>query len=223
MKIDIKNIDLGKLKNLKVEDIKQYLLGVADKKTLIKYGIGFSAFLIFLIGYYAIVNPIVKVKKEQIVIMEERQAKIEEWKNQIVLLKKNMKTLKPEYEKNSSLFHSKEEVEGLYESLSEFASLSGLNIVQIEKKKPIAVYKGDIQPTNEADIKESDVEYYRIPVNFEITGNFISYIRFRRALSRSSKVLNFDKETVSVVSGDQAGIVLAKGTMSIIGVTDDFF
>ena len=223
MKIDIKNIDLGKLKNLKVEDIKQYLLGVADKKTLIKYGIGFSAFSIFLIGYYTIVNPIVKVKKEQIVIMEERQAKIEEWKNQIVLLKKNMKTLKPEYEKNSSLFHSKEEVEGLYESLSEFASLSGLNIVQIEKKKPIAVYKGDFEPTNEADIKKSDVEYYRIPVNFEITGNFISYIRFRRALSRSSKVLNFDKETVSVVSGDQAGIVLAKGTMSIIGVTDDFF
>ncbi len=201
MKIDIKNIDLGKLKNLKVEDIKQYLLGVADKKTLIKYGIAFSAFLIFLIGYYAIVNPIVKAKKEQIVIMEERQAKIEEWKN----------------------FHSKEEVEGLYESLSEFASLSGLNIVQIEKKKPIAVYKGDFEPTNEADIEKSDVEYYRIPVNFEITGNFISYIRFRRALSRSSKVLNFDKETVSVVSGDQAGIVLAKGTMSIIGVTDDFF
>ncbi len=81
MKIDIKNIDLGKLKNLKAEDIKQYLLGVADKKTLIKYGIGFSAFLIFLIGYYTIVNPIVKVKKEQIVIMEERQAKIEEWKS----------------------------------------------------------------------------------------------------------------------------------------------
>ena len=92
MKIDIKNIDLGKLKNLKVEDIKQYLLGVADKKTLIKYGIGFSAFLIFLIGYYAIVNPIVKAKKEQIVIMEERQAKIEEWKNQIALLKKYKNT-----------------------------------------------------------------------------------------------------------------------------------
>ena len=101
--------------------------------------------------------------------------------------------------------------------------MSGLNIVQIEKKKPIPVYKGDFKPTNEADVKKTDVEYYRIPVNFQITGNFISYIKFRRALSKSSKVLNFDKEIVSIVKGNQAGIILAKGTMSIIGVTDDFF
>ena len=114
-------------------------------------------------------------------------------------------------------------MEGLYESLSEFASMSGLNIVQIEKKKPIPVYKGDFKPTNEADVKKTDVEYYRIPVNFQITVNFISYIKFRRALSKSSKVLNFDKEIVSIVEGNQAGIILAKGTMSIIGVTDDFF
>ena len=49
------------------------------------------------------------------------------------------------------------------------------------------------------------------------------YIDPMAMLYVAGTVLNFDKETVSVVSGDQAGIVLAKGTMSIIGVTDDFF
>ena len=44
--MDLKNIDL---KNIKLEDIKAKLESI-DKKTLIKYGAGFFAVLIFLIG-----------------------------------------------------------------------------------------------------------------------------------------------------------------------------
>ena len=51
------------LKNIKLEDIKSKLAAV-EKKTLIKYGIGFGAVIIFLIVYYAILNPIVNKKKE---------------------------------------------------------------------------------------------------------------------------------------------------------------
>ena len=50
------------LKNINVSDIKEKLKAI-DKKTLIKFGIGFGAIVIFLIGYYAILNPIVKKKK----------------------------------------------------------------------------------------------------------------------------------------------------------------
>ena len=31
------------------------------------------------------------------------------------------------------------------------------------------------------------IAYYKIPVNFEITGNFIGYIKFKRAVSLSKK------------------------------------
>ena len=37
------------LKNITVSDLKEKLLTFADKKTLIKFGIGFGAILVFLI------------------------------------------------------------------------------------------------------------------------------------------------------------------------------
>ena len=40
--------------------------------------------------------------------------------------------------------------------------------------------------------------YYTIPVEYEIQGNFLSYLKFRRALSKSQKVINFDKEEITV-------------------------
>ena len=57
------NIDF---KNLKVDDIKEKLLKLADKKTLTKIGIGAGAVIFFLIIYYAVLNPIVNKKKIQI-------------------------------------------------------------------------------------------------------------------------------------------------------------
>ena len=51
------------LKDIKLEDIKQKILTFADKKTLIKFGIGIGSIFVFLIIYYVILNPIVKKQK----------------------------------------------------------------------------------------------------------------------------------------------------------------
>ena len=50
------------LKNMNMSDLKGKLSGI-DKKTLIKFFIGFGAVILFLIIYYAILNPMVKEKK----------------------------------------------------------------------------------------------------------------------------------------------------------------
>ena len=50
------------LNNIKVSDIKEKLQAI-DKKTLIKFGIGFGGVIIFLIIYYAVLSPIVKEKR----------------------------------------------------------------------------------------------------------------------------------------------------------------
>ena len=71
--MDLKNIDL---KDMKFEDIKAKVLAVADKKTLIKFGIAFGSIIIFLIIYYSILNPIVQKKKVQIVDMMNKKAEI---------------------------------------------------------------------------------------------------------------------------------------------------
>ena len=64
------NIDL---KNLKVEDIKEKILKLADKKTLTRIGIAVGAVIFFLIIYYAVLNPIVNKKKIQLDDMNKKK------------------------------------------------------------------------------------------------------------------------------------------------------
>ena len=61
--------------------------------------------------------------------------------------------------------------------------------------------------------KASTMAYYKIPVTFEIDGNFLGYIKFKRALSLSQKMLNFDKESIQVVKGDTTGAIKVKGVL----------
>ena len=137
-------MDLASLKDLDLNDIFAKLKsgGLSDKKTLIKFGAGFGAILIFLIGYYVFVSPIVKQQEEQIFI-NWSYSKIEEFKNNIGTLTAGVKKLEPDYEKNSKLFHSKKEVEDLYQNISKFALINGLSITNLKKGEPKAVNKAE--------------------------------------------------------------------------------
>jgi len=229
------NIDL---KNLKVEDIKAKILQLADKKTLIKVGISLGSIIVFLIIYYAILNPIVEKKRSQITDMNTKQEEITKFNKEIVSVKRKIKKIKPKYENYSTLFHSKAEVEGLYQNLSEFATLNGLVISVIEKGKPQQVSRSEIlnkskkkkkkkkKKSKKAKSKKDaikNIAYYTIPVKFEINGNFIGYIKFKRALSLSNKMLNFESERIQVEKGDSTGAIKVSGTLTIVGLADEFF
>ena len=118
------------------------LLALSDKKTLIKFGIGFGSIILFLIIYYSIANPIVKAKQVKIDDMMNKKNEIAQFEQEIKNAKRKIKKLTPEYKKHSRLFHSKKEVEDLYDSLSTYAEVNGLVISNIEKKPPVPVYKG---------------------------------------------------------------------------------
>ena len=233
--MDLKNIDL---KNIKIEDLKEKILQLADKKTLIKIGISAGAIIIFLIIYYAILNPIVEKKKAQINDMNKKKQETAKFVQEIKVTKKKIKDLKPKYEEYSTLFHTKAEVEGLYETLSYYAGLNDLVISKIEKDAPRAVTKSEAlekatgkkgkkkkKKKKKKKIKQKKAEnmaYYTIPVKFEITGNFLGYIKFKRALSMSKKMLNFDKESIKVVRGDTTGAIKVDGLLTIVGLGDGF-
>ena len=121
------------LKNITVEDLKEKLAAF-DKKTLIKFGIGFGSIILFLIIYYAILNPMVKERKAKFEDKVLKQTEIKQMENDIISIRAKIKKMEPIVEKNSTLFHSKEEVEGLYQSLSRFAGAFGLVISKIEKQ-----------------------------------------------------------------------------------------
>ena len=72
-------------------------------------------------------------------------------------------------------------------------------------------------------IKKEMVSYYKIPVDYEIKGNFLGFIKFKRAVARSKKMLNFDKETISIVQNDATGAIVARGELTIVGLPNDFF
>ena len=214
------------LNNLKIEDLKAKVLAFTDEKTLIKSGIAFGAIIFFLIIYYSILNPIVNSKKIKLDDMIVKQNEIIEFTKKIKANKSKIKKLEPDYEKYSTLFHSRAEVEGLYQTLSKFAGQNGLVISKIEKKKPEAISRSDILDKKKKTTKKKSVKniaYYKIPVDFEITGNFLGYIKFKRQISLSNKMLNFDKESIKVVQGTSAGTIKVDGTLTIVGLANDFF
>tara|TARA_B110000438_G_scaffold302736_1_gene361386 strand:- start:1350 stop:1988 length:639 start_codon:yes stop_codon:yes gene_type:complete len=210
------------LNNIKVSDIKEKLQAI-DKKTLIKFGIGFGGVIIFLIIYYAVLSPIVEEKKALLDDKVLKESEIIQFQNEIITNKKKLKELEPKYKEQSTLFHSKAEVEGLYQSLSKYAGVNGLIISKIEKKKPKPVLKSGAAEQAAELLNINDVSYFKIPVEYEIKGNFLGYIKFKRAIAKSKKMLNFDKESISIVQNDTTGAIIATGELTIVGIPDEFF
>jgi len=229
-------MDLTVLKNIDLKDMLEKLKNgiFSDKKNLIKLGIGFAAILIFLIGYYVFVSPTVKRQEEQITLMNKNKIEIEKFTNNIVQLKSVIKTLEPDFVVNSKLFHSKKEVEDLYQNISKFALINGLSITNLKKGVSKPVVDSQAQNAGQATNSTSQqnkaitknpegqkVLYYKIPVEYEIQGNFLSYLKFRRSLSKSQKVINFDKEEISTTASIP-GQIISKGTVSIVGLPSEY-
>ncbi len=228
-------MDLNELKNLDFQTLKAKVLQIADKKTLIKVGISFGAVVLFLIIYYAILNPIVNAKKLRLDEMNNKQEEVNKFIAEIKGMEKKIKKLTPQYEKYSTLFHTRAEVEDLYQTLSEHAGENDLVITRIEKQKPKEVSKSEALESSTKKKKKKKkkkkatkkksakhVAYYTIPVDFEITGNFLGYIKFKRAISLSQKMINFDKEIIKVVKADTTGAIKVTGVLTIVGLADEF-
>ena len=236
-------MNLDAIKNLDVKDLLSKFKGgggiLDDKKLLVKFGIGFGSILLFLIIYYAFVAPIVKNQEIKINEMNENTNKITEYTENIINLKKLVKKIEPEFIKSSKLFHNKKEVEDLYQNISKFAMANGLTIINIKKNEPKAVMgkqatqateiNQDNQNQENQENQENQVVndpnsakplYYKIPVSYKIKGNYLGYLKFRRALSKSNKVINFDLETITVEK--ETGLILSEGTISIVGLPDEY-
>ena len=208
------------LNNINFDEIKEKFLSL-EKKTLIKYGSIIGLVIFVLIIYYAILNPIVKKKQYQVQDMNLKKQEIANFENDIISINKKIKKVKPIYEKNSSLFHSKKEVEELYQTLSQYAAVNGLIVSKINKKEPKPIFKDGTTKSNNKELNKQNVSYFMIPVNFEMRGNFLGYVRFKKQLSKSNKMLNFEKEVIKLENKNSSGIVIT-GELSIVGLTDEF-
>ena len=260
-----------------------------DKKTLTKIGIFVGAFLISIIIYYSFISPIIDRQEASIELMNKNRQAIESCSSGADEALIQTIEMEPEFFANSVLFHSKEEVEDLYQSISNFALANGLTIVNIKKGNPKGVKgslgnddgmmmddgsgmmmddgsgmmgdgggclsddgsgmmmgdgsgmmmddgsgmmmddgsgmmddgSGMMDDGSGGDGEGGPFLYYQIPVDYEIMGTFLGYLKFRRALSKSLKVINFDKEEITALAQPQ-GNVIAKGTISIVGLPNEY-
>ena len=78
------------------------------------------------------------------------------------------------------MFHSKE-VEDLYQNINKFALLNGLSIINLKKSEPNPVSGQASQASTEGNTEQNSssqnnegqqVLYFKIPVEYEIRGNF---------------------------------------------------
>jgi len=230
-------MDLASLKNLDVKDILGKIKGggladiLKNKKFLIKFGILGGSILILLIIYSFSVKPKIDIQKAQIKIMDDNKMKTDKYLNDIDELEATVKKLEPNYKKSSKLFHSRKEFEDLYQNITNFATINGLKIANIVKGEPQTVDANqnpedanqnpeDANQNPEDTNQNSTVLYYKIPVTYKISGNYLSYLKFRRALSKSKKVINFDKEMITVDAA--SGNILSEGTISIVGLPNEY-
>ena len=136
----------------------------------------------------------VETRKAKLQDMTTKQEETVKFKENIKSAKKKIKKLTPQYQNYSTLFHSRAEVEGLYETLSEFAAVNGLVISKLSKGKPAEVSKSSALAAAEQNTAKkkkqkkkkakkstrgSEIAYYNIPVNFEITGNFLDILNLK--------------------------------------------
>jgi len=84
--------------------------------------------------------------------------------------------------------------------------------------------KDSIMPIfEEKDLKKDKVYYYKIPITYEITGDFLSYIKFKKFISSSNKLINIEKEIISLNKNDTNGKIIAQGQLSVAGLPYELF
>ena len=204
------------LNNFQFRNFIKSLEGVFDKDNLKKLSIYFfsstSLIIVFYILFYLIFAP----TERDYLSMEENKNNVIKTESSIENIIVAIKKLKPVYEKQSALFHNKNEVEELYRSLSISAVKNNLVISTLAKDSIMPIFE-------EKDLKKDKVYYYKIPITYEITGDFLSYIKFKKFISSSNKLINIEKEIISLNKNDTNGKIIAQGQLSVAGLPYELF
>jgi Tfp pilus assembly protein PilO len=221
------DINFDKLKNLKVEDLKVYFESYKDlfkdKTFVTKVAIGLVIFVINFSIYSIWLSPKLAEQSNRIKTMEDYKKKTVQYNANFANLQNELNSFK-NVTNSVNLFFSKKESEELYQNLSTYATSNGLNITNLVKGNAQKVSVGG-GPAPSKDVKSTAAGgqyYYKIPVTFQVKGSYIGYLKFRLALSRSNKFVNFDTEKIIVNQGDKTNSVTADVSISIVGLPDEF-
>jgi len=221
------DINFEKIKNFKLEDLKVYLesyRGLLNDKTFVtKVAVGLVLFFVNFTIYSVWLSPKLAEQSLKIKTMDDYKKKTLQYNANFANLQNELNSFK-NVTNSVNLFFSKKESEELYQNLSTYATSNGLNITNLVKGNAQKVNVSGA-PTVGKDGKPAapgGQYYYKIPVTFQVKGSYIGYLKFRLALSRSNKFVNFDNEKITVNQGDKTNSITADVAISIVGLPDEF-
>lgn len=86
----------------------------------------------------------------------------------------------------------------------------------VDDNMPLPPSEEDMSMEGEgADSDLKEVTFYKFKVRFDITGNYSRYTLFRRDLAKMKKIINIDKEVITVLDSEkQRGNVKVSATLS---------
>ena len=217
------NIDVGEFfKNLfskKKESKEGASITSSEKiksKTALLISGAVGVILIVFLIYFLIFRPKLIEQKEQLAKKENYQKELVQLQSDLKKQQKRLDTINKEFSGKVKLFHTDAEVEGLYETLSILALEYKLTVTKLERDKETPVYKTTNNSENNNQKNENkQIDYYKILVKYQVTGNYLRYMNFRESIANMDKIVHFEKEEIKVMP-KKKGIVVADGVLSVI-------
>ena len=216
------NMDVGEFfKNLfsKKESKEGAPITSSEKiksKTPLLIGGTLGVILIVFLIYFLIFRPKLIEQKEQLAKKENYQKELVQLQSDLKKQQKRLDTINKKFSGKVKLFHTDAEVEGLYETLSTLALEYKLTVSKLERDKETPVYKtANNSENNNQKNENKQIDYYKILVKYQVTGNYLRYMNFKESIANMDKIVHFEKEEIKVMP-KKKGIVVADGVLSVI-------
>lgn len=188
---------------------------ISDKiqsKTTVMIAGAIGIIIIVLSIYFFIFRPKLIEQRKRIETKLNYEKELVETQIKIKERKKHLEKINIKFKDKMKLFHTNAEVEELYETISTIALEYKLKVSKLERGKEEPVYANNVKENNNQD--KGPISYYKILVKYQVVGNYLFYMKFKKELAEMEKIINFENEEITIIP-EKKGQISADGIISV--------